>query len=275
MLRQRIRNVFIISAELNLLLGTSNLSQKVWMRVEQNFSLFFSGRSQGKRRLIFASATLGGCNAKDQKPDANRANRLSARGHAIAQRWPIIDLRFQLVASPDRAHAGWGPRQNDVAREQSEGLTGERNNLRRRVNHLTSARPLAHLAILAQLEREIPNVNIGVHERPDRRVSVERFATRELFFGLLQIPITDIEPNRVSENEVVRLFDRNVLRPASNDNAQLGLKIGLMIGKRDLNLAVVRQQRTGRLEPDQRCPKRRPLHLRNVVRVIQSHCNQL
>jgi len=42
-LTQRVSNVFIISAELNLLLGTSLLSQKAWTRVEQNFSLFFSG----------------------------------------------------------------------------------------------------------------------------------------------------------------------------------------------------------------------------------------
>jgi hypothetical protein len=40
-LRQRVMIIFIISAELNLLLGASLLSQKVWTRVEQNFSLFF------------------------------------------------------------------------------------------------------------------------------------------------------------------------------------------------------------------------------------------
>ena len=40
-LRQRVSNVFIISAELVLVLGTSHLSQKVWTRVEQKFSHFF------------------------------------------------------------------------------------------------------------------------------------------------------------------------------------------------------------------------------------------
>src|SRR6202035_2357811 len=102
MLRQRVRNVFIISAELNLLLGTSDLSQKVWMRVEQNFSLFFSGRSQGKRRLIFASATLAGCSTEPEKPDAG-LKKISARSRdcaTVANHRSALPARRQPGSDP-------------------------------------------------------------------------------------------------------------------------------------------------------------------------------
>jgi hypothetical protein len=71
-LTQRVSNVFIISAELNLLLGTSLLSQKVRTRVEQNFSFFFSGLCVGCSRLIFASATPAGCSASANQLAATR-----------------------------------------------------------------------------------------------------------------------------------------------------------------------------------------------------------
>src|SRR2546421_4088296 len=54
--------IFIISAELNLLLGASLLSQKGWTRVEQNFSLFFSSTPAVERsHLYFGSTTPAGC----------------------------------------------------------------------------------------------------------------------------------------------------------------------------------------------------------------------
>ena len=47
-----------------------------------------------------------------------------------------------------------------------------------------------------------------------------------------------------------------------------------MFGKRDLDRAVVRQKRARRLKPDQRSAERRPLHLRDVIGVIQSDCDE-
>jgi hypothetical protein len=44
-LRQRVSNVFIISAELNLLLGTSPLFQNGWTRVETKVFTFLQRRS--------------------------------------------------------------------------------------------------------------------------------------------------------------------------------------------------------------------------------------
>ena len=61
-LRQRVSNVFIISAELILLLGTSPLFQIGWTRVEQKFSLFFRDAPMwANLTLYFASHGASGC----------------------------------------------------------------------------------------------------------------------------------------------------------------------------------------------------------------------
>src|SRR5438477_1363425 len=66
-LRQGVSNVFIFSAELNYLLGTSSLSQDVWTRVEQKFSLFLRDGPLGERHFYFAFAPARGCNANNQR----------------------------------------------------------------------------------------------------------------------------------------------------------------------------------------------------------------
>src|SRR3954468_20123728 len=48
-----------------------------------------------------------------------------------------------------------------------------------------------------------------------------------------------------------------------------------MIWEGDFDCALVSQQRTGCLEPDQRRPERRPFHFRDVVGIIQTDRDQL
>jgi hypothetical protein len=92
---------------------------------------------------------------------------------AVSQRRPIADLCLQLIAGANRADTGRCSGQNYVAWNQRRRLAGERNDLRDGINHLTRARLLSHLAILPKFDREIANIDIGIHERPNWRVSVE------------------------------------------------------------------------------------------------------
>jgi hypothetical protein len=62
--RQRVSNVFIISAELNLLLGTSPLFQNGWTRVETKVFTFSVTLRLGERHLYFASGVVRGCRDK-------------------------------------------------------------------------------------------------------------------------------------------------------------------------------------------------------------------
>src|SRR5205807_2941855 len=200
-LRQRVSNVFIISAELNLLPGTSPLFQNSWTRVEQKFSLFFQRRSACVN--VTYTSHLTRCE------DVTDAFRRSARiDHAIAQGRPVTDARFQFVSItnwPDpRGRSG----QNQIAWQQRQRLARERNNLCHRVNHLAGARFLAHFAVLPQFQRQIANIDIGINKRPDWRVSIERFAAPKLLFRLLQVAIADIETDRIAENKVERLSGR-------------------------------------------------------------------
>jgi len=48
-----------------------------------------------------------------------------------------------------------------------------------------------------------------------------------------------------------------------------------MLGKRELDLATVRQERTRRFEPNQRRPERSPFHFRDVIGVVQADRDQL
>ena len=79
-------------------------------------------------------------------------------------------------------------------------MARKRHNLGHGINHLAGARLLPHLAILAQLQRQIADVHLRINTGSDRRVSINRFAPRELLLRFLQIAIADVFRNRVSEN---------------------------------------------------------------------------
>ena len=97
----------------------------------------------------------------------------SCVGDAVLQRRPIVDPCFQSIARSNRPDAGRCSSQNDIARRQSHRLTGERNDLRDRIDHLTRACPLPGRAVLTELDQEITNIDIRIDERANRCVSVE------------------------------------------------------------------------------------------------------
>ena len=129
---------------------------------------------------------------------------------------------------------------------------------------------LSRLSVLPKFNREIANIDIGIHKRPERRVGVERFTPAKLFFGLLQIAIADVDPETVAENELRRLLRVHVFCRLTDDNCQLDLEIGLVRRVGYLDPAVVREKRAWRFEPDQRGAQWRSRHLANVIGVIET-----
>src|SRR4029450_3475910 len=79
----------------------------------------------------------------------------SCVGDPVLQWRPIVDPCFQSIARSNRPRAGRFSSQNDTARRQSHRLTGERNDLRDRIDHLTRACPLPDRAVLTELDKEI------------------------------------------------------------------------------------------------------------------------
>src|SRR4029450_10797453 len=111
------------------------------------------------------------------------------------------------------------------------------------MDHLARARALAQLAVLPQLYRGVAHIGIGIHEGSYRRIRVERFAATKLFLLLLQIAIGDIEADRVTENVTERIVRADIFRPSTDHDSQFSFKVGLVLGKRYLDHAVMSQQR--------------------------------
>ena len=96
-----------------------------------------------------------------------------------------------------------------------------------------------------------------------------------MFFRFLQIAVADVEPDRVAEDVLQGAFRGNVFRPAPDDDGQLGFEVGFVFGKGELNCAVVRQERAGSLEPDERRADLGPLHFLDMCAVIQTNRDHL
>src|SRR5438309_1101802 len=114
-LRQRVSNVFIISAELNLLPGTSPLFQNSWTRVEQKFSLFFRRRSA----CVNVTYTSHLTRCEDVTDAFSRSARID---HAIAQRRPISNAGFQFIAITNWSDTRRRSGQNQIAWQQRQRL---------------------------------------------------------------------------------------------------------------------------------------------------------
>src|SRR6516162_9775197 len=118
------------------------------------------------------------------------------------------------------------------------------------MDHSARARALAQLAVLPQLYRRVAYIDIGVYEGSDRCVRVERFTATKLFLLFLQIAIGDIEADCVTKNMIERIVRADIFRSRADHHRQFGFKIGLVLGKRYFDYAVMWQQRTRRLEPN-------------------------
>ena len=180
-----------------------------------------------------------------------------------------------MIAVANRTDTRWCSRQNDVAWSECQRSTGKSDKFRHGIDHLTGVRALFHLAVLVQLDFQITNIDIGIHERPEWRVSIERFAPAKLLFRRLQIAIADVETDAVAKNKVTCLLRVYIFRRFADHYGQLDLEVGLMFRISDFDLPVVRQKRAWRLEPDQRCAERRSCHLFNMIDVIEPDRDQL
>ena len=118
------------------------------------------------------------------------------------------------------------------------------------MDHSARARALAQLAVLPQLYRGVAHIGIDIDEGSDRRVGVERFAATKLLLLFLQIAIGDIEADRVTENVTERILRADIFRARADHYSQFSFKIGLMLGKRYFDHALMCEQRARRLEPN-------------------------
>ena len=78
--------------------------------------------------------------------------------------------------------------------------------------------------------------------------TVERFTATKLLLLFLQIAIGNIEADRVTENVIECIVWADIFRASANHDSQLSFKMSLVLGERYFDHALMRQQRTGRLE---------------------------
>jgi len=120
-------------------------------------------------------------------------------------------------------------------------LAGKGDDVGDGINHLAGASALFHFAILPESNFKIGHIDIRVDEWSNRRVGIERFAATKLFLGFLQIAVADVFADGVAENKITCLLDADIFCTCANDDGQFGFKIGLMLGKRDLDILFVRK----------------------------------
>ena len=101
---------------------------------------------------------------------------------------------------------------------------------------------LPNFAVLPQRDRQVRDFHPGVNKRAHRRVGVERFRASELFFGCLEIAVADIFADRITEDMLECAVRRQVLRARADDHSQFQLEMRLMLRKRDLDRASMRQE---------------------------------
>src|SRR4029453_2229295 len=118
------------------------------------------------------------------------------------------------------------------------------------MDHSACARALAQLAVLPQLYRRVAHISSGIHKRSYWCVGVERFAATKLLLLFLQISIGNIESDRVTKDMIEGIVRADIFRATTDHDRQFGFKIGLVFGKCYFDYAVMRQQRTRRLEPN-------------------------
>src|SRR5207248_4143209 len=130
--------------------------------------------------------------------------------HAIAQRRPVADARFQFITVPNWSNPRGCAGQNNVARQKRQILAGKGDDVGDGINHLTGARTLFQFAILPESDVNVGHIDIRIDEWSDRGVGVERFAATELLLGFLQIAIADVFTNAVAKNEIARVLGADV-----------------------------------------------------------------
>ena len=96
----------------------------------------------------------------------------------------------------------------------------------------------------------IAHIGIGIHEGSYRCIGVERFAATKLLLLFLQIAIGDIEADGVPENAIECLRHCDIFGATSNHHSQFSFKIGLVLGERYFDHALMCKKRTGGLEPN-------------------------
>src|ERR1700745_303609 len=118
------------------------------------------------------------------------------------------------------------------------------------MDHSARAGALGPLAVLPQLYRDIAHIRIGIHEGPDWRIGIERFAATKLLLLFLQIAIGNIEADGVTENAIECIVRVGIFRASAEQDSQFSFEIGLVLRKRYFNHALMCQQRTRRFEPN-------------------------
>src|ERR1700761_1837109 len=118
------------------------------------------------------------------------------------------------------------------------------------MDHSARARALTQLAVLPQIYRGVAHIRIGIYEGSNWRVGVERFAATKLFFLFLQIAISDIEADGVTENVIECIIRADIFRARADHDPEFSFKISFVLGKCYFDDAEMCQQGTGRLEPN-------------------------
>ncbi len=121
----------------------------------------------------------------------------------------------------------------------------------------------------------LDRIDLGFHIGSKRREGVEGLGARPLAFRVLDGAVADVLGGGVSE-DIARGGGRgDVAHTAADDHGELGLEIDAVGGKGNLDLGAIRDERGGRLQPEQRLLRQGLVRLTRVVGVIEPDADHL
>src|SRR5450631_3342223 len=98
-----------------------------------------------------------------------------------------LDLDLDPLTAGDRPDARRSPGQDDIARQQGEGLRDVGDQDCHAVDHVGCPAVLHHLTIAAGDDGEVAGVEVGLDPRPQRAERVEAFGPGPLTIAALKI----------------------------------------------------------------------------------------
>lgn len=195
--------------------------------------------------------------------------------HRVDQRGHALDADLESVARLDGTHTAGRTCQDHVTREEGHVGGDEAHQLEAVEDHLARVAVLAQLTILEELDAQVMRIDLGLDVRPQRRERIEGLGPRKLALACLDRPVGDVLGSRITKDVTSGRGRSDIAHLAPDDHGQLGLEIIAMIGKRDLDLGAVGDERRRGLEPEERFLRQRHPGLPGMIAVIQTDRDNL
>ena len=195
--------------------------------------------------------------------------------YRVDQRSHSLNPDLETVAGLNGSHSAGCPREDHVTRKECHVGRNEAHQMEAVEDHLAGVAVLAQLTVLEELDAQVMRIDLGLDVRPQRRERVEGLRPRKLAFAGLDRPVGDVLGSRVTKDVTSGRGRSDIAHLAPDDYGELGLEIVAMVGKGNLDLGAVGDERGRSLEPEEWFLGQRHPGLPSMIGIIQTYRDNL